>query len=261
MTDETIFNIDLPYPGKGNRLVRVFVPTHEEGETFPVVYMTDGRNIFEEEASRFGSWLTREAVRDEYARTGRAAIIVGIDNENRWRTNELTPSSIGRLKGPLMRLLIHPEGDEFARFVVEVVKPAVEEMFPVKKGRDFTAFCGSSSGGLESFFIAMNYPKLFSAAGVFSPAFEMYTKKEFRAWLEGKTSDAMPFLYLYMGEGDAKEKSMYKSGKFAFDLLKECCPPQRLKEVIKPDQPHNEAAWRSVFPDFLSIFLSGEAGK
>ena len=52
MYPEKIFDMSLPYPEKGDKLVRVYVPEHEEGETFPVIYMTDGQNLFEAELQK-----------------------------------------------------------------------------------------------------------------------------------------------------------------------------------------------------------------
>ena len=51
MIDEKIFELNLPYPEKGDRLVRVFVPAHEENEKLPVIYMTDGQKRFDAEHS------------------------------------------------------------------------------------------------------------------------------------------------------------------------------------------------------------------
>lgn len=93
MIPEAITELSLSYAGKKEKTVRVYVPAHEEGETLPVIYMTDGQNLFEQELSSFGSWRTREAVRAERESTGKAAVIVGIFNNDGplERTNELLP--------------------------------------------------------------------------------------------------------------------------------------------------------------------------
>ena len=59
MTEEKIFDLYLPYPKMEDRLVRVYVPKHEDGEKLPVIYMTDGQNLFEEEKCRYGCWHIR----------------------------------------------------------------------------------------------------------------------------------------------------------------------------------------------------------
>ena len=237
--------------------MRVYVPEREEGETFPVIYMTDGQNLFDEESSAWGCWFTREAVEAERKNSGKAAVIVGIHNDNHWRDNELTPGSIGELVDTAdMYDFTAPEGEIFDSFVTDVVKPYIEANFPVKKGRENTAFCGSSSGGLQSFFTALSHPDSFSAAGVFSPAFLLYSEDDMRRWILSKLSDNLPYLYIYTGAGDELEQRVFQSTEAVYDMLTECYPYDLLNEVILFENSHNEKAWAEIFPDFLHTFLS-----
>ena len=64
--NEELVSLHLPYPDKEDRLVRVYVPEHKKGEKLPVIYMTDGQSIFDEESNPWGCWHTREAVKAEY---------------------------------------------------------------------------------------------------------------------------------------------------------------------------------------------------
>lgn len=252
-----LFDLFLPYPEKGERRVRVYVPEHEEGETFPVIYMTDGQNLFDEETGTWGCWFTREAVEAERKLSGKAAVIVGIHNDNHWRDNELTPDSIGELVDTAdMHDFTAPEGEIFDSFVMDVVKPYIEKNFPVKMGRENTAFCGSSSGGLQSFFTALSHPESFSAAGVFSPAFLLYSGDDMRRWVLSKLCDDLPYLYIYTGAGDELEQRIFQSTEAVYDMLTECYPYDLLNEVILFENCHNEKAWAEIFPDFLHTFLS-----
>ena len=252
-----LFDLFLPYPEKGDRSVRVYVPGHEEGETFPVIYMTDGQNLFDEETGTWGCWFTREAVEAERKLSGKAAVIVGIHNDNHWRDNELTPASIGELVDTAdMHDFTAPEGEIFDSFVMDVVKPYIEANFPVKNGRENTAFCGSSSGGLQSFFTALSHPESFSAAGVFSPAFLIYSGDDMRRWVLSKLCDDLPYLYIYTGAGDELEQRIFQSTEAVYDMLTECYPYDLLNEVILFENCHNEKAWAEIFPDFLHTFLS-----
>ncbi len=252
-----LFDLFLPYPEKGERRVRVYVPEHKEGETFPVIYMTDGQNLFDEETGTWGCWFTREAVEAERKLSGKAAVIVGIHNDNHWRDNELTPDSIGELVDTAdMHDFTAPEGEIFDSFVMDVVKPYIEKNFPVKMGRENTAFCGSSSGGLQSFFTALSHPESFSAAGVFSPAFLLYSGDDMRRWVLSKLCDDLPYLYIYTGAGDELEQRIFQSTEAVYDMLTECYPYDLLNEVILFENCHNEKAWAEIFPDFLHTFLS-----
>lgn len=257
MIEEQVLTLSFPYPERGERPVRVFIPAHEEGEKLPVIYMTDGQNLFDVESSGFGCWYTREAVREERQKSGLAAIIVGIHNVDPWRSNELMPKSIGPIQCPEeARPYLSPEGEVFDDFVVNTVKPFVEEYFPVKPGRAFTAFCGSSMGGLQSFFTVLLHPDLFSAAGVLSPAFLFYTEKDMRRWVHSVLREEKPFLYLFSGAADDLEKRIRQCTEWTAAILEDCYPKEKLKLVIQPEQRHHETAWTPIFKDFLHIFLS-----
>ena len=257
MINERVISFSLPYPEREDRLVRVFVPEHEEGETFPVIYMTDGQNLFDKESSGFGCWYTREAVRDERAASGKAAIIVGVHNVDPWRENELMPKSIGAIVCPEeVRPRIDPQGEVFDDFLVHTLIPAVEARFPVKTGRENRAFCGSSMGGLMSFFTVLRHPELYSAAGVLSPAFLLYSEADMRRWLEENMGEYKPFLYLYTGAEGELEAEICRSLAWTYAILKECYPEAQLKYVVKPEQIHHEIAWEPIFRDFLHLFLT-----
>ncbi len=292
--NEELVSLNLQFPDKGERLVRVYVPEHREGDLLPVIYMTDGQSVFDEESNPLGCWHTREAVKAEYEASGRRAIIVGIHSNVHplFRTNELTPKSIGEITMPElppdemppmppegmppmppegmppmnpemfmkmieeMKKMFSPEGEIFDDFLIKTVMPEVEARFPVIKGRANTAVCGSSSGGLESFYIAMSHPDLFCAAGVLSPMFLFYSVEDISRWFDSKLQKKTPFLYLYCGAGEPKEKQMCDKAKPVFDYLKEKRPKKAVKEVIQSDAIHNESAWEPIFKDFLHIFLT-----
>ena len=159
-----------------------------------------------------------------------------------------------------MAAMLRPIGETFADFVINTVMPAVEKEFPVRTGRENTAFCGSSAGGLESFYIARSFPDRFCAAGVFSPVpFGLiYSAEEAREWIiqHIQQGEKMPYLYLYAGGADDMEKVFCHGMEQTWQLLKEYYPDNLLNKVIMPEQHHHESAWEIVFKDFLHIFLS-----
>ena len=311
-----LVSLELRYNENRSKLVRVFVPEHKKGEKLPVIYMTDGQSVFDEESNPLGCWHTREAVAAEKAATGKAAIIVGIhsDPNPMLRTAELTPASIGQFVPPpipegmppmpegmppmpegmpsmpegmppmpegmppmpegmppmpegmtpeMMQKMMEemmkgfaPDGEKFDEFVIKTVMPTIEAKFPVKKGRENTAIIGSSSGGLEVFYIALSHPELFCAVGALSPAFLFYSADNVKKWTSERLNKKTPFIYLYCGEGEPKEKQMCDAAKPVFELIKTTAAKNKVKEVISPDAIHNESAWEPIFKDFLHIFLS-----
>ena len=262
MTEERLEVFTLPYNGR-DKLVRVFVPAHEEGETLPVIYMTDGQNLFEDDTVQFGSWYTREAVRAEREKSGRAAIIVGIHSSGDTieRANELGAKSVGRVLLPPempeeIKKTVDPSGEKFDEYVISTVMPEVEARFPVKKGRANTAFCGSSMGGLQAFYTALTHKDIFSYAGVFSPAFMFYVPEDLEKWARARLGADSPFLYMYTGGGDPLEDQIMRAEQQVFGIAEQCCPKELLKNVVSPAEKHCEAAWAKVFIDFLAAFLA-----
>lgn len=263
MKNEELVTLSLPYYDKTDRTVRVYVPAHNESESFPVIYMTDGQNLFDEESSTMGCWHTREAVKAEYESCGKAAIIVGIHNDGHpmQRTNELTPGSIGKLFLPPqvpeeLRRMADPQGEKFDDFLINTVMPAIEARFPIKPGRENTAVCGSSSGGLQMFYTGVSHPDIFSAAGAFSPCFMLYEHGDLANWINSRLGGETPFLYLFAGGVDEIEEVIRRSTEFTYGLLKGRCPGDMLKLAISPECRHRESSWEVVFKDFLHIFLN-----
>jgi predicted alpha/beta superfamily hydrolase len=61
-----------------------------------------------------------------------------------------------------------PESREYLQFIVEELKPFIDEEYATKPGRDDTFLMGSSMGGLISMYGLINYPEVFSAAACLS---------------------------------------------------------------------------------------------
>ena len=64
MLNEEIVTLNLPYPNRGDKKVRVYIPAHEEGETLPVVYMTDGQNLFDVEDQKNAAEIQERVQQD-----------------------------------------------------------------------------------------------------------------------------------------------------------------------------------------------------
>ena len=258
MLNSKLHTISLPFPDKDNRTVWIYVPQHNEDEKLPVIYMTDGQNLFDENSTPHGSWGVIEALENEMKESGKTAVIVGVDNGNIYRDSELTPKSIGEVQlRELLNDIFTPQGEIFDDFLMNTVVPYVESNFPVKTDRRNNAVCGSSSGGLMSFFTGIEHSDKFSFIGAFSPAFLCYAEQAWREYLNNKITDNMPYLYIYTGNGDELEGMIFESVEMLYDLLPETgYPYDMMNEVILFEKEHNEKAWKEIFPDFLHTFLN-----
>ena len=220
-------------------------------EKYSVIYMTDGQNLFDRSATSTGSWAVAESALAMAANGGEKCIIVGIENADGWRDDELTPD-IGEV---LSQDYEDGHGAYFSDFVVDAVMPYINENYSVYTDREHTHICGSSSGGIESFYIAMEHPDKFSSVGALSPAFLLYSDETWVDYLSKKDfSENAPLVYLYCGNGkaDQLEQQLYIGTVAMPDTLKKIGYPED-KVVMKlyEDGIHNEMYWRAVFPDYL----------
>ncbi len=166
-----------------DRTLIVYLPPGYEqhpDQRYPVIYMQDGQNLFDESTSFAGiEWRMDEAAQrliggDEV----NPFIIVGIYNTPQ-RTAEFTPP-------PLASDSASAHGDLYARFLVEAVKPWIDQTYRTQTDRAHTLIGGASFGGLISLYTAQTHPQIFGQILVLSP------------WLR---LDDHKFLPILLGDG------------------------------------------------------------
>ncbi len=228
----------LVIPGLNReRTVRLYLPPGYATSTkrYPVLYMHDGQNLFDVTTAYAGEWGVDETL-DALAKTqGLEIIVVGIDNGGVNRRTELNPWDYERFgKG---------EGAQYMNFIVNVVKPQIDATYRTLPGRESTGIMGSSMGGLISHYAVLQYPQVFSKAGIFSPAywpgmavFEMTAKRH-------PAADAR--LALYMGGMEGAAVADYE--RMLAQLKAQGHPPGNTWSKLTPTAEHNEAAWRAEF--------------
>lgn len=205
-------------------------------KAYPVLYMHDGQNLFNEQTAPFGEWGVDEALDSLQAITKKEAIVVGIDNSSK-RMNEYNPYDHERFgKG---------EGAQYVEFLVKNLKPYIDKKYRTLKDSAHTYIAGSSMGGLISLYAMVKYPNVFSSAGIFSPAFwivpSMYNDVASSTW------KGMHRFYFYAG-GKESETMVSDMDKMLDIVDKKGQSDTR--RVFAPLEKHNEAAWRKEFPSF-----------
>jgi predicted alpha/beta superfamily hydrolase/glycosidase len=225
-------------PGLGReRTLRVYLPpSYGQGERrYPVIYMHDGQNLFDEATSYAGEWGVDEAMNRLAAERGFEAIVVGIDNGGDKRMTELNPWSNTRFGTG--------EGEAYVSFIVNVVKPYIDATYRTQPGRETTAVMGSSMGGLISDYAIHRHPQVFGKAGVFSPSY--WIAPEAYAYASQHPLPADARVYLYMG-GREGEESVPDVQRMV-EVLAQAPQRQAFTLHLVPEAQHNEAAWRAEF--------------
>lgn len=134
-------------------------------KSYPVLYMFDGHNLFFDEDATFGrSWRLEEHIR----RLEDQVIIVGLEcsHAGNNRLSEYAP-------WPFFDLYFGRSfpayGRETMDFIIDSVKPYIDEHFPTLQDRAHTWIGGSSCGGLMALYALMADSCTFSKAVALSP--------------------------------------------------------------------------------------------
>lgn len=209
------------------RPLYVYLPrgyAEHTGRRYPVLYMHDGQNCFEAFSgdSFAGSWRA-DQVADLLISQGRMreCIIVGVSNGGAKRNVEYLPPY--STYGPGLQQPVHPQkgrarekefrpepvrgrADVTLAYYRDDVAPYILREYRALVGREQTATCGSSMGGLFSAYIAWEHPDFARQHAIMSPSFWMTrtlrgnleaierfhtgTPRDVRLWLDSGTLDA-----------------------------------------------------------------------
>ncbi len=253
--------INMDYPMGYKKKVWIWTPADydpKSSDKYKTIYMTDGQNIFNFENVAYGGWKASDAVESLMSNGGRGIIIVGIESVGTKRDTELTPD-IGELQNGMEVYgnYKNGKGKEFSDFVVNTVIPYVRSNYNSSAAREDNLIAGSSSGGLEAFYIGMEHHDKFCAIGALSPAFILFGDTVWKNYLKSFDfeSENMPKIYIYDGKVGLDEE-LYP---FAVDmknrLLEGGYDKNKIKFVEEEKAEHNEAWWRLVFSEFMDWAL------
>ncbi|MEO8110266.1 MAG: alpha/beta hydrolase-fold protein [Ginsengibacter sp.] len=227
-----------------SRRVWLYLPTgyFTSEKKYPVLYMHDGQNLFDEATSYAGEWGVDEFLDSIFSSGKKEVIVVGIDNGLQKRMTEYNPYSYQKFgKG---------EGDEYVDFLVKDLKPYIDKHYHTLPDKKNTYIAGSSMGGLISLYAVLKYPDKFGGAGIFSPAFWTASGIDGMVLSYAKSVNSRLFFYAGAKEGKSMLPDMHRIAK---EIRKHS--PSPLKEVVDPQAMHNEAAWRKYFPQFYEWVL------
>jgi predicted alpha/beta superfamily hydrolase len=202
-------------------------------DSYPVLYMHDGQNVFDDATSYSGEWGVDECLDS----MKKKCIVVAVDHGGAKRINEYCPYDMDRFgKG---------EGDQYVEFLATTLKSYIDKNYRTLKDKQHTFVAGSSMGGIISMYAVLKYPEVFGGAGVFSPAFWVGPKIFDDIKAKGNTVNSKIYFYGGGQEGETMVPDMLK----AYDLMKEVSK-SKMTTVVRDDGKHNEPRWRIEFPLF-----------
>lgn len=236
---------------KRTRRVWIYLPESytTSAERFPVIYMQDGQNVFDDATAYSGEWGVDEYL-DSLDINTKKCIVVAIDNGGAKRMNEYCPYNF-KLAGVAANSKSKKgEGNAYVDFLVKTLKPFIDNKYRTAKDKENTFVAGSSMGGLISLYAILKYPAVFGGAGVFSPAVWIAPK----IFDDIKTKGKKVSSKIYFFAGKLEGETIVQGTQKAYDEMKNVSM-STMKMVIREDGRHNEETWRNEFPLFYEWML------
>lgn len=223
-----------------NRKIWIYLPPDYQTstKTYPVIYMQDGQNLFDNATSFSGEWQIDETLNNLFSQGDYGAIVVGIENGGSNRINEYTPWNNPQYGGG--------EGDQYMQFITETLKPYVDSNYRTKSGAEYNALIGSSLGALISNYGGVKYSGVFSKIGSFSPAYWI-VRDQFNNYIQTSTAN-LSNMRIYFVAGSNESSTMASD----IETVKNNLQAKGLKStntLVKLDSygQHNENYWKGEF--------------
>ena len=241
---------------KQERLIRVYLPRNynKENQSYPVLYMHDGQNVFQDDVAIGGKSLELENYLDE---NGLEVIVVGIDQNSEERINEYCPWINGEYSKKILGQASSAggKGIQYVDFIVNELKPIIDNKYRTLKDR--TAMAGISLGGLISTYAMCRYPQVFKSIAVLSSAFYR-NQEEIEKLIQDTDLSLIERVYLDCGTNEAGyddviNKEFSASDRAIYELLKEKIPNAKF-EIIN-DAEHNYLFFRERVHKLFSFLV------
>lgn len=240
------------------RLIRVYVPKgyEQSGESYPVLYMHDGQNVFNDGEAFGGVSLGLEEYLDT---TDRKVIVVAIDRhaDDEERKHEYCPWVTGEYA---VKILGEPstvggKGEAYADFVVKELKPFIDSKYRTLEQETYMA--GASLGGLMAVYAAARYPGVFKRIAGISSGFYR-NQEEIERLLKASDLSHVERCYLDCGTNEAGEEEevnaeVLASIRSVYDIVQGKIGDSKL--VVMEKGRHRYVDFRERVPGMFGYLL------
>ena len=243
------------------RQLRVWLPPgysspQNDGRRYPVLYLTDGQNLFDPATAFAGiDWHVGESLTrliDESLVP--PIIVVGIDNATIERIREFLPYKA--LYPPVPK----PLGKRYPDFLIDEIMPFIQRTYRIARGAKNTGLGGSSLGALIALYTVIARPGTFGKLLLESPSLFVSNRQLLKDSRAVTTWPQRIFLGVGTQESGQQERDQrivddVRALAHTFHLagLRE----KRVRAEIQKGATHCEAAWADRFPR-AATFLFGK---
>ncbi len=242
------WNVKIPQlSGETERRTYIYLPdsySKMPQRRYPVMYMFDGHNVFFDADATYGkSWGMGKYMHK--AKKQMIIVAVECNHKGNGRLQEYSPitfdsEGLGKIPG---------RGRTYMQWLVETLKPYIDETYRTLPDRCNTYLCGSSMGGLMALYGVTVFNHVFQRAACLSPSLwvnpaqvlEMVEKSTIR-----------PNTCVYMDYGSLELDN--HAGNM--EILRSVANMLLIKGVLLtfrlvPGGSHSEASWEKQVPVFM----------
>lgn len=217
------FEIYIPFENR-SRKIWVYLPPDyfRETKSYQVIYLFDAQHIFGSETGAYLSdtvdWQFDEKLDELFSETGKGTIAVGIEYDATHPWDEYMPWTNNNMDNWLNNVSdsVTGSGDNFLNFIINDLKPTIDNRYRTLSDREHTAIGGGSRVAFFSLYAGLSRPDIFSKVMAMSPALWLaeggertpnrtyyptwFTTNQMADWIKnnGVPSDVM--FYIYTGE-------------------------------------------------------------
>lgn len=237
------------------RRVWIYLPrSYRTGErSYPVCYMHDGQNVFDQASSWGTEWGVDETLEQmTLVDPALEAIVVAIDHGDDARNNEYN-FAINAEYG------FGGKGAAYAAFLAETLKPYIDSRYRTLPEPAHTMIVGSSFGAYISLYAAIRYPELFGRVGGISFVMWHDDGAILQLLRESALSPALR-IYLCIGKSETDNSDFNQLAYEHVVLARQTIvaagvPENRIRLDYLPDGTHHESTWGRLFPEVYRWLL------
>ncbi len=242
------FSVTIPeLTGDKERKAYVYLPVgYGEKKKYPVMYMFDGHNLFDDGEATFGrSWRLADYL--DFTRTQIIIAAVECNHEENKRLEEYSPVDFYDRDGSFIKA----HGKQYMHWLIKKFKPLIDKRYKTASDREHTAIGGSSMGGLMTLYALSRYNRTFSKGAALSPSLWVgggEVPQFFKKAKYGKDT----VIYTDYGSKELANHS------FQQEVFAECAQRMISKGVyltarIVPGGTHCEACREKCIPFFMNV--------
>jgi predicted alpha/beta superfamily hydrolase len=241
------------------RMIRVYLPVsyHKSTKHYPVLYMHDGQNVFEDQGAIKGVSLGLKDYLDEN-KVDIIVVAIDLNPEGEERFNEYCPWVTGEIAVKIIghRSSSGGKGEQYLDFIVNELKPLIDRNYRTLENH--TSMAGISLGGLITTYAACHFPDIFKRIAALSPGYYR-NQEEIEVFVKNSDLSAVERVYIDFGTNEITDDQELNNQftdmiQSVYEVLKSKIEDTRYVTIVNGE--HNYTSFKKRIPAVIDYLFS-----